>query len=57
MILSHLDHIDADEPWESGYWSGRLGVSRAQLSQAIRAVGDKVVDIREYLASEQHEEG
>ena len=41
--------IDLEADWEVSYWTRKLGITRAQLAQAIEAVGDKAHDIVVYF--------
>jgi len=41
--------INLGEDYEVRDWMEALGVSREQLEQAVRAVGDRAEDVREYL--------
>ncbi len=49
------NRIDVQEEWELKYWSGALGVSEAELKQAVESVGTYAKDVRSYL--EQHRRG
>ena len=41
--------ISLQEDYEIQYWTTRLGASREELEEAVRAVGDDVDQIREHL--------
>lgn len=41
--------IDVNEPWELSYWTRALGVSADKLSQAVKAVGPMVDDVKRHL--------
>lgn len=49
MLHDHLRVIDIDEPWECGYWAGRLGVTLPELTNAVRQVGGLVADVQRFL--------
>jgi hypothetical protein len=41
--------INIHEPWEVNWWTKELGVSRAQLEAAVRAVGVSAAAVRRHL--------
>lgn len=41
--------INVHEPWERRWWTSQLGVSEAQLIQAVNAVGPMVADVKRHL--------
>jgi hypothetical protein len=41
--------INIHEPWEVNWWAKELGVSRAQLEAAVRAVGVSAAAVRRHL--------
>jgi len=41
--------INLHEPYEVHYWKTKFGVSGQQLAGAVRAVGNMVKDVQEYL--------
>jgi len=41
--------INVNEPWEVQYWKKQLGVSEAQLIQAVKSVGPMVMKVKIYL--------
>ncbi len=43
------DRIDIHDNDEVRNWTKSLGVSREQLEEAVRAVGDRAQKVREYL--------
>lgn len=43
------DRINVNVESELAYWASELGITRAQLAQAIEAVGPAVLDIRKHL--------
>ena len=43
------DRIDMNDPDEVRNWTKSLGVSREQLEQAVRAVGDRADKVRSHL--------
>ena len=43
------DRIDLNDPDEVRNWTESLGVSREQLEQAVRAVGDRADNVRSHL--------
>ena len=49
MVANYGRVINLDEPWVRGYWTDSLGVSEAQLREAVLAVGELVVDVKRYL--------
>jgi hypothetical protein len=44
--------IDIGQEHELRYWAETLNVSREQLSEAVRAVGDSADAVRKYLKSQ-----
>jgi hypothetical protein len=42
--------INVDQEHEVGYWSEKLGVSRARLHEAVQAAGPMVKDVQRHLA-------
>lgn len=43
------DRINVNEPWEVRYWTQKLGVSEAQLKQAVNAVGPMAAKVKLFL--------
>jgi hypothetical protein len=43
--------INMNEDYEVQDWTKSLGVSKEQLAEAVKAVGDRADDVREYLKS------
>lgn len=41
--------INIHEEHEVRYWTAALGISREQLSQAVKAVGVMAADVRKHL--------
>jgi len=41
--------INVNEPWELRYWTKWMGVSEAQLKQAVKSVGPMVMKVKIYL--------
>jgi hypothetical protein len=41
--------INIHEPWEVNWWTRELGVTKAQLEAAVRAVGVQVSAVRRHL--------
>lgn len=41
--------INVNEEYELQYWSGKLGVSRERLKDAVAAAGTRVEDVKSYL--------
>ena len=41
--------IDVNREQECRYWSEKLGVSPERLRRAVKEVGPRVEDVREYL--------
>lgn len=41
--------ININEPYEVNYWCALLGVTKAQLIAAVKAVGTSVDAVRRYL--------
>ena len=41
------------EDYEVRYWTGRFGVSRERLEEAVRAVGNGADRVEDYLAGER----
>ena len=46
------DRVHLDEDWSVDYWVTTLGVAREELVAAVRAVGDRVEDVANHLASQ-----
>lgn len=42
--------ISLTEPYEVAYWTQALGVTKAELEQAVKAVGHSAAAVRAYLA-------
>ena len=45
------DLISLKEDYEVRYWTQALGVNKAELIEAVRAVGHSASAVRRYLAS------
>ena len=45
------DRINVDQDYELRYWSERLGVTPAQLRQAVEDVGPMVAKVEQHLRS------
>lgn len=43
------DRINVNEPWEVRYWTQKLGVSEAQLKQAVNAAGPMAAKVKLFL--------
>ena len=43
------DRIDLDDPQAAAAWARRLGVTPAQLREAVAAVGDQAADVEMHL--------
>jgi hypothetical protein len=43
------DRINMNEDWEVRYWTGKFGVTREQLADAVRAVGSMSADVERHL--------
>ena len=43
------DWIDTSEYYEIEYWSNRFGVSVERLKTAVRAVGNLVISVEQFL--------
>ncbi|WP_284620541.1 DUF3606 domain-containing protein [Aquabacterium humicola] len=43
--------IDVDQDYELQDWSKKLGVTKEQLKEAVRAVGDNAEKVRDHLRS------
>lgn len=41
--------VNMSEDYEVEYWTRELGVSKAELQAAVRAVGNSATKVREYL--------
>lgn len=41
--------INVHESWELTYWSGKFGITKDQLKNAIKTVGTSVVAVKRYL--------
>lgn len=41
--------INSHQPHEVRYWAQKWGVTEAKIQEAIRAVGNRVVDVKRYL--------
>ncbi|MDW5441493.1 DUF3606 domain-containing protein [Polaromonas sp. SM01] len=46
--------VNVHEPWEEMYWGEKLGCTAQQLRASVDAVGERVVDIKAYLAKTLH---
>lgn len=46
--------INVHEKWEVDYWTRELGVTEAQLVEAVMAAGPGVKNVKQHLASETH---
>ncbi len=44
--------INVHEKWEVDYWTRALGVTEAQLVEAVMAAGPGVKNVKRHLASE-----
>jgi len=44
------NRISMAEDYEVRYWTGRLGVSRAELEEAVKSVGNSADKVRQHLA-------
>ena len=44
------DRINVNQDYELRDWARRLGVSEQELKEAVRAVGDRVDQVRDHLA-------
>jgi hypothetical protein len=42
--------INIHEAWELEHWSSSLGVTKTKLTQAVKAVGPMVTDVKAWLA-------
>jgi hypothetical protein len=42
--------INVDQEHEIGYWSEKLGVSRARLVEAVQKAGPMVTDVQRHLS-------
>ena len=47
--IARRERIDLDDRECVRYWMNHMGVTAAQLRDAIRHVGAKVADVRRYL--------
>jgi hypothetical protein len=45
-----LKHIRLSQPREVAYWTKTLGVTEAQLTNAVRRVGNRAEKVHQYLA-------
>jgi hypothetical protein len=45
--------IDLTQAWQVRFWTRELGVSEEELRDALRAAGDHVGRVREYLLSQR----
>ncbi len=45
-----MDRISLKEDWEISWWTQSFGVSKEQLEEAVRKVGDNVEKVREYFS-------
>lgn len=43
-------YIDADNDWEINYWSYKLKCTKEELNIAVREVGPKMDNIRQFVA-------
>ena len=41
--------ISLTEPWEVKYWTGKFGVTEAQLRAAVKAVGHSTARVKAHL--------
>ena len=41
--------VNVNEDWELNYWSKKFGVTKEQLKNAVKAVGDSAEAVRTYL--------
>ncbi|MGD8562232.1 MAG: DUF3606 domain-containing protein [Desulfarculaceae bacterium] len=41
--------INVNQPWEIEYWTKKLGVTKEELGEAVKAVGPSVTDVKRYL--------
>ncbi len=46
---SDRSRISLDEDYEVRYWTNELGVSKEQLADAVKSVGNSVDKVREHL--------
>ncbi len=42
--------IDMDDSWLVLWWCRQLGLTKSQLEQAVRTVGNSITEVKEYLA-------
>jgi hypothetical protein len=42
--------IDMDDSWLVLWWCRQLGLTKSQLEHAVRAVGNSIVEVKDYLA-------
>ncbi|WP_185287880.1 DUF3606 domain-containing protein [Chryseobacterium lactis] len=41
--------VNVNEDWELNYWSKKFGVTKEQLKNAVKAVGDSAEAVQRYL--------
>ncbi len=49
-----MNRVSLKEDWEISWWTQRFGVSKEQLEEAVRKVGDSVEKIREYFSQKNN---
>jgi hypothetical protein len=47
--------VNLNEDYELQYWTGKFGVNRAQLEEAVNAVGDNALEVEVYLNKKARE--
>ena len=45
----HSSKISTSEDWEVDYWTKTLGCTKQELINAVKAVGNLVVDVKKHL--------
>jgi hypothetical protein len=45
-------YIDMSDTWLVLWWCRQLGLTKSQLEQAIRAAGNTIADVKQYLAAQ-----
>lgn len=45
--------INLNQSWEIQYWTKELNVSEAELRRAVKAVGDSIAAVKQYLKYKQ----
>lgn len=45
--------INVHESWEVTYWTKALGVTKAELEEAVKAAGVSAEKVREYLKNKK----